>query len=1071
MEMMKSLIMTFSAIIIFIILVSFLPADKKPHPTSDNPSLTVISSRQMDVNNIRTWFRNNGSFNRDPSTGNSGFEWPKGGNKFARYASGLWIGAVAGGDTLIAIAEYDYEYQPGYINNNGEPQGRDDSLYRIYRINKNDVSSYDYIHWPFSQGAYADSLGKPMLMGDQTMFYSYTDGYPDAHGNNAGATAPLKAQILQTNWGFARNAGTMNDIIYTEYRMINKGNLPWTKCYFANWTDDDLGDANDDAVGCDTNLNLGFTYNFDNNDPLYGLSPPAVGFQIVRGPLVQSPGDTARYYHPPGSNNLVIKPGFRISGMSSFNMYTGGNPSNGDPSNYRETYYNLQGIRRNGTVWVNPENGQITKFAYSGDPESGSGWNETSSGDRRFLHSFGPYTINPGDTQSIFVAQLIARGSNNLNSVTLLKAIARITREFFNQNFNVKLTAPIPAVSSYAPGNNRVCLSWNDTCERVSFPNKLTGGTYKFQGYNIYRIRPNTVSPSKSDTILIKTFDIMDGIRDIRDSVYLDEYQGIIYGVVQKGSDNGIARTIELTKDTVTGAGYINGSEYKFAVTAYYYDPSGGINSLPKLLTSSLTANIIKVIPQGLPPEAVVNYQLSDTILTDQRDLAVMPIVIEPFDLVSARYMSAFGGTYNSPNWTLTKTQNGITSIIFENVPNFSGGQDTARVADGMMLVHRIVRDSGIIADPNPVFYSYYYNYFPNNRKGWEYEPPENMWFEGPDTTAVKTAKVITNRQFQSRSTGMSFPMLGTFKNNSTRVKANGKLFVPFAGQNSILTGGPLRKIQIVFGQSSKAYRYVPNDTNLTSAPYGSFADVPFSVYAVDELDSSGGTPRQLNTAFLDTDNDGLWNPDTSALAKYHFTFIMASNYDATPKSEYMIKNIMSPSPASGFQSFDVMYAWLPRAKKNTDGTPKSFTSGDRLTVWPYRITRPEFVPGYPVKYSWEVQGTTVSSSAITSAEIAGINVFPNPYYGTSELEYDSGGEKFIYFSNLPMQSKIYIYTVDGVLVKRIDRDNSDLNSSLQKWDLKNSDGSYVASGLYIVFVDCGNAGAKTLKVAVFRSR
>jgi hypothetical protein len=1008
---MKTLIRASVVFTLFILLVSFLPSDKKPRTNSDNPSLAVISSKQMDANNIRTWFRNNGNFNRDPSTGNSGFEWPKGSGKFARYASGLWIGAEVGDDTLVAIAEFDYEYLPGYIDDYGNPQGKDDSLYRIYKISRNELSSYDYMHWPFNQGAYTDSNGMPMLIGDQTTFYSYTDGYPESHGNNAGGTAPLKVQILQTNWCFAKNAGTMNDIVFTEFRIINRSDLPWTKCFSAIWTDDDLGDASDDAIGCDTNLNLTYTYNFDNNDPNYGLSPPAVGFQILRGPLIQSPGDTVRYYDPPGSNNLVVKPGFREGGMYASNMYRNADPSVGDPANYRETYLILQGYRRNGTPWVNPITGQATRYAFSGDPESGTGWVENGSSNNRFTQSFGPYIVSPGDTQSIVVAQLIARGSNNRNSVTLLKTIARVTREFFNQNFDVKMTTPIPAVSSYAPGNSKIHLAWNDTCERVSFPNKLTGGTFNFQGYNIYRIRPNTVYPNKSDTILIKTFDIIDGVRNIRDSVYDEEYQSIVYGVVQNGSDNGIVRTIELTKDTVSGAGFVNGSEYKFAITAYYYDPSGGINSLPKLLTSSLPENIIRVVPQGIAPETQLSYEFGDTIQTDQRDLAVMPIVNNPFDLVSAKYVSIFGGTYNSPNWTLTKTQNGNTSIIFENVPNFSGSQDTARVADGMMLVNRIVRDSGIVVDPNPSYYS-------NNRKCWQYEPPENIWFEGPDTTAVKSAKVITNRQFQSRSIGMSFPTTATFRNSVSRIKANKSSFVPVTGQNSILSGGPLRKIQVVFGQTSKSYRFVPSDTNLISAPYASYLDVPFSVFAVDELDSSSGTPRQINTGFLDTDNDGLWNPDTSSLGNYHFVFIFASNYNPSPQQDYMAKNPLAVNPSFGIPSLDLMYAWLPRVKKHPDGTPKTFTNGDMLTVWPYRITRPEFVPGYPVKYTWEVQGTTVSSSAITPAEIASINVFPNPYYGTSELEYDSGGEKFIYFSNLPLQSKIYIYTLDGILVK-----------------------------------------------------
>ncbi|MBK8981552.1 MAG: hypothetical protein IPM38_04325 [Ignavibacteria bacterium] len=107
----------------------------------------------MDVNNINTWFRNNGSFNRDPVTGNSGFEWPKGSGLLARYASGLWIGAVVGDDTLMAIAEYDYEYRPGYVDANGNPQGIDDPLYRIYKINKGDTASDDYQNWPVSQGS------------------------------------------------------------------------------------------------------------------------------------------------------------------------------------------------------------------------------------------------------------------------------------------------------------------------------------------------------------------------------------------------------------------------------------------------------------------------------------------------------------------------------------------------------------------------------------------------------------------------------------------------------------------------------------------------------------------------------------------------------------------------------------------------------------------------------------------------------------------------------------------------------------------------------------------------------
>lgn len=66
---------------------------KRSHQTdgynSGNNMLT-ITSRQMS-NNISTWYRTNGNFNRDPSTGNSGFNWPSGSLNYARYASGIWM--------------------------------------------------------------------------------------------------------------------------------------------------------------------------------------------------------------------------------------------------------------------------------------------------------------------------------------------------------------------------------------------------------------------------------------------------------------------------------------------------------------------------------------------------------------------------------------------------------------------------------------------------------------------------------------------------------------------------------------------------------------------------------------------------------------------------------------------------------------------------------------------------------------------------------------------------------------------------------------------------------------------
>ncbi|MEP7145427.1 MAG: hypothetical protein ABI792_00310, partial [bacterium] len=897
-----------------------------------------------------------------------------------------------------------------------------------------------------------------------------TDGFPHTSGQTS--LRSLKAQIIQTNWAYVNfesvigyPANPLSNTIFMEYRIINRSNETWNNMWIGLWTDDDVGDGADDKIGCDTNLNLGYTYNAINSDPIYGTAPPAVGMKFIRGGIKNTgnANDTVKYFKPFGSKNIINKVGYKDLGMTVFNFYNGAAPPPSDPGINVETYRVLEGKWRTGESWVNPITHDTTTLTFTGDPAAGTGWINPGASDRRSVTGTGPMIVNPGDTITIVAAQIITKGNSNLNSVTQLKRTANTIQRFYDNNLNT-FEIKSPEVSAYAPGDGKIYLSWNDSAEKASYKNILSGGVYKFQGYNIYQINSFSNHPSTADTVLIKTFDVRDGIKNINDSIYLPGMEGIFYGVVQRGSDNGISRYFVINRDTISNKNIINGTEYKFAVTAYYYDSLGGIYTLPKV-TQSSKKNFVRVIPQQITPGTIAGYTLGDTILTNQKDLAVIPVVINPLELVTASYTSTVGGTNINPSWTLTKTINGVTTILFENVHNFSGSQDSIKRADGLIFIHRLIKDSGLVRDPDDIYNSY--SGKKSLQKCWDYEPKGKEWFTGPDTTAIKTGKIITNRQFESRSLGMSFPTTGTFRNSVTRVKANGKFFQPVSSGNPILTGGPLRKIKIVFGQNSRAYRYVPTDTNYISTPFSDMVDVPFSVFAADELDSSLGTIRQLNAGFMDKDNDGLWNPDTSKLGNYHFTYIFASDYDPTPNINYINKNPGLANPVTGFPAMDIMYAWLPRVKI-VNGIPMQWSGGDVLTISPYRITRPEFVPGYPVKYSWNVTGTEFNNKQAASSEIKNIKVFPNPYYGFSELEYNDGGEKFIYVSHLPQTCVIYIYTLDGILVKKINRSEPQPDKSLEKWDLKNDEGQYVASGMYIVYVDCKELGVKTIKIAVF---
>ncbi|MEZ4690920.1 MAG: hypothetical protein R3A12_12345 [Ignavibacteria bacterium] len=656
-----------------------------------------------------------------------------------------------------------------------------DPAYKIYNIYEGNTTSSGLSELAGKSGSICGFSGNPLFLGTQTMFYSYID-YP--HTSPASSLASLKAQILQTNWAYNVN-GPLGNIVFQEYRIINRSSNVWEKTFLAQWTDDDLGTPTDDKAGVDTVLGLGFTYNSTNNDPSYGAAPPSVGFDFFRGALVETgnSADTVTYYSPPGTENKVVKVGFKDLGMTVFNFYNNRSPEPSDPNSNIEAYRILQGLWREGQPYIAP-GGDTTTFSFSGDPVTNTGWVMPAQNDGRWLQSTGPFTMNPGDTQTIIVAQVIARGASNLASITSLKSTDVLAQRIFDNNFQVPNSPPLVPTSVYAPGNGQIYLSWSDTAEKISIVNKLSGGSYKFQGYNIYQIKVGATGSEPADRILMATYDIKDGIGDISDSIFNNEFGTFIYYVVQKGSDNGISRYFVMDRDYQNNTILNNGTQYRVVVTAYYYDSLGGPFSAPKVAESPITStNIQQVIPQNLTLGTVVNYGVGDTISSDQEDLGSMPIVVSPLDLISASYVSTYGEVSGSIVWNLVRTMGGNTTTLLSDQSDFSGTQDTAFIVDGFILVHSIIKDSGIVLDANDPTAAANNVTTYTNKGAWTYTPANSKWFTGPDTTDINTASIVNYKiirnQFQSRSLGISWQPAGLSRNSVTRVKANGTQFTP----------------------------------------------------------------------------------------------------------------------------------------------------------------------------------------------------------------------------------------------------------------------------------------------------
>ncbi|MCB2230767.1 hypothetical protein KQH82_08640 [bacterium] len=643
-------------------------------------SMQTDNETFIDANNILMFVTNHGNFGRDLSDyfGNDyGTYWPfssvdeifSGANvRSPLYAGGLWIGATdqATGDTLVIISEYSDEYVPGPMS--GGTFMTDRPEFRVYKLysdslKDNPNQDYDeYLQYAVGQGApfLVDSLGDtiPEMLGDQMLWSVFNDADPAQHSNDAGETAPLGVEVQTTAFAYDRE-NPLGDIVFLRFRVFNKGSKTLENCYFSIWDDPDLGGAGDDLVGCDTSLSLGYTYNANNNDQYYGSTPPAYGVDFFQGPMVYSPGDSAKMWGQYWQDSVNLA-------MSSFNKYINGT----DPNDYIETYNYMNGLNADGSDYT--YNGQPTTFVHTGDPITGIGDLDVAPADRRFMMSTGPITFAPGDSTEILCALIVGQGGDRLSSIAVLKYYDEFAQTAYDIDFDVP-EAPAAPVVTYATYDREFSLSWTDISEQDP-------GDYPFQGYSVYQGE----SPTGPWT-LAANYDIIDGVGQIQDRV-LDPLTGSLeIRLVKNGSDAGIQRYFLFDRDYITGGNLNNVTAYYFKVEAYSYDPA----ATPVTLTSS--SGPLTIRPQA-PPAGyhtdVFGYDTLDVTHTSAgpvlSDGSVIPIVLDPLALTGDTYRVIFrqllDGSYV---WDLENAT--ADSTIFSDETNQSGDGDYFE-ADGFVV-------------------------------------------------------------------------------------------------------------------------------------------------------------------------------------------------------------------------------------------------------------------------------------------------------------------------------------------------------------------------------------------------
>ncbi len=458
--------------------------------------LPPAQSIYMQGNNINAVFRTDGYFNYDKviNFNGAGFIWPVTSPQrlTAIFATGIFIGAKVGPkqELRLAASLYNSHYSPGNIPVIGQVPPSSvcsDPTWRGYLVQLSDPTlftggtriktaggrqysfNYDsWANWPVDKGApYAEINGipgyQPAWNGDRPgigngmtarpeeilfmVFMDYTNCKNNIHTSELslpGGTLPLGVEIHQLVFNF--NCFPLRDMYFVKYRIINKSSLQWDSTYIAIASDSDLGDFSDDATGCDTIRNMGFIYNFDNNDVIYGTNPPAVGIRLLQSPL--------RYT---GNNNDTAKlpydtlTGYKLVGMTSHISFKNG-PCYSDPSNATQAYYYLTGLNGCGNQMINLITGQPTKFLYSGNACNQTGWYDSSPADEKNFISSGPIIMNSGDTQIVVSSFMISRdgGNNNLN-VCALQSLSDSALKHYYIDFRTCMPIGIQPISTEIP--------------------------------------------------------------------------------------------------------------------------------------------------------------------------------------------------------------------------------------------------------------------------------------------------------------------------------------------------------------------------------------------------------------------------------------------------------------------------------------------------------------------------------------------------------------------------------------------------------------------------------------------
>ena len=275
------------------------------------------------------------------------------------------------------------------------------------------------------------------LSGDVSLIWITNDTGNFHENSNA---SPLGIQVLNIMYAFTGQEGILDRTIFLKKRITNLTIGSTSNVNAGLFLDVDLGNYNDDYIGCDIDRNLAYVYNGDSIDEGtesnegFGLNPPSFGILTLKGLWEEE----------------IFGFDTKMSGFIGIENNFG---LTGEPTLGYGNYSYLRGFWQDGTPLTCGGDGYMdgettTSYMYPGDSGQGvcEGWDEQSvgniPGDRQLLISTGPLEMmTVGSQHCLEYAFILEYDQNNSGqSLDDLKIASDQIQELYDNCFELAYT-------------------------------------------------------------------------------------------------------------------------------------------------------------------------------------------------------------------------------------------------------------------------------------------------------------------------------------------------------------------------------------------------------------------------------------------------------------------------------------------------------------------------------------------------------------------------------------------------------------------------------------------------------